>query len=277
MKNTMRVTVIAALTLLSSCSQNESYHKDMAMENVAIASQTANSNVKAISTSQPAKTYEHLKIIKTANARFKVINLDSCTTKAQKLIHKWNGYVANMRYTQNDYQLENQMVFKVPAENFDKILKDLTQLAEYVDYKNITSEDITADYVDLTSRLATKKAVQAKYDQILRSKAKTVDEVLKTEEKLRVLQEEIEAAEGRLKLMVNQTSLSTIQVDFYQTVAYQKEQESYVMTFGDKASNSLGYGWGFIKSVVLIILTIWPLFILIPLVIFGLKWLKRKK
>ncbi len=29
-----------------------------------------------------------------------------------------------------------------------------------------------------------------------------------------------------------------MQVDFYQTVAYQKEQESYVMTVGDKASNS---------------------------------------
>lgn len=277
MKNTMRVTVIAALTLLSSCSQNESYHEDMAMENVTTASQSADSNVKTASTSPQSKNYEYLKIIKTANARFKVANLDSCTTKAQVLINKWNGYVANMRYTQNDYQLENQMVFKVPAENFDKMLTDLTQLADYVDYKNITSEDITADYVDLTSRLATKKAVQTRYDQILRSKAKTVDEVLKTEEKLRVLQEEIEAAEGRLKLMVNQTSLSTIQVDFYQTVAYQKEQESYVMTFGDKASNSLGYGWIFIKSVVLIILTVWPLFILIPLVIYGLKWLKKKK
>ncbi len=130
--------------------------------------------------------------------------------------------------------------------------------------------------MDLTSRLATKKAVQAKYDQILRSKAKTVDEDLKTEEKLRILQEEIEAAEGRLKLMVNQTSLSTIQVDFYQTVEYKEEPESYVMTFGDKAANSLGYGWSFIKGASLVLLTLWPVLLLAILGIVVYKNHKKK-
>jgi hypothetical protein len=276
MKNRIQILALAVLTSLNSCNQEGAYQEDIAMEN------TSSNTVQDFKTTIPTtkgssqRSYEHLKIIKTADAKLKVRHLDSCTSKSQELITKWNGYVADMRYTQNDYQLRNRMVFKVPSANFDALLKDLTSLAEFVDYKNITSQDITADYVDLTTRLATKKQVKEKYDQILRSKAKTVDEVLKTEEKLRILQEEIEAAEGRLKMMNNQVSLSTIQIDFYQTVAYQKEPESYVMTFGDKATNSLGYGWDFLKGLSLAFLTIWPLLVLIPAVIFSIKWYRRK-
>ncbi|AGC77936.1 uncharacterized protein DUF4349 [Nonlabens dokdonensis] len=277
MKNTISIIATIALLLLSSCHQEGAYQESLEMQN-----ESTPTTVEVRSTNDQSKTsaqkpsYNHLKIIKTADAKFKVKNLDSCTSKAQELIHKWNGYVADMRYTQNDYQLENRMVFKVPAANFDQLLNDFTQLADFVDYKNITSQDITANYVDLTTRLETKKEVKEKYDKILRSKAKTVEEVLKTEEKLRVLQEEIEAAEGRLKMMQNQVSLSTIEIEFYETVAYKKEPESYVITFKDQAINSVGYGWGFIKGAALLLLTLWPLFFIIPSVYFGIKWLRRK-
>lgn len=277
MKNTILVIATIALMLLCSCHQEGAYQESLEVQN-----DSAPTTVEVRSTNDQSKTsaqkpsYNHLKIIKTADAKFKVKNLDSCTSKAQELIHKWNGYVADMRYTQNDYQLENRMVFKVPATNFDALLNDFTELSEFVDYKNINSQDITANYVDLTTRLGTKKMVKAKYDKILRSKAKTVEEVLKTEEKLRILQEEIEAAEGRLKMMQNQVSLSTIEIEFYETVAYKKEPESYVITFKDQAINSVGYGWDFIKGAALVLLTLWPLLLVIPSVYFGIKWLRRK-
>ncbi|OUS18030.1 hypothetical protein A9Q93_04500 [Nonlabens dokdonensis] len=277
MKNTILVIATIALMLLCSCHQEGAYQESLEVQN-----DSAPTTVEVRSTNDQSKTsaqkpsYNHLKIIKTADAKFKVKNLDSCTSKAQELIHKWNGYVADMRYTQNDYQLENRMVFKVPATNFDALLNDFTELAEFVDYKNINSQDITANYVDLTTRLGTKKMVKAKYDKILRSKAKSVEEVLKTEEKLRVLQEEIEAAEGRLKMMQNQVSLSTIEIEFYETVAYKKEPESYVITFKDQAINSVGYGWDFIKGAALVLLTLWPLIIIFPVAYFSIKWFRRK-
>ncbi len=278
MKNTITVIATLALLLLNSCHQERAYQENLEVQNESAPSilEVQSNNNHSNSTAEKPN-YNHLKIIKTADAKFKVKNLDSCTRKAQELIHKWNGYVADMRYTQNDYQLENRMVFKVPAVNFDALLNDFTQLAEFVDYKNISSQDITANYVDLSTRLATKKEIKAKYDKILRSKAKTVEEVLKTEEKLRVLQEEIEAAEGRLKMMQNQVSLSTIEIEFYETVAYKKEPESYIITFKDQALNSLGYGWDFIKGAILVLLTLWPLFLIVPGVYFAIKWLRKSK
>ncbi len=135
----MKLTLVIAIVLLASCNVDPSYNQDHAMEKNTTESVMSIEIQPERPQTQLSDAYKNLKIIKTANARFKVRNLDSCTTQVQVLINKWNGYVADMRYTQNDYKLENRMVFKVPAANFDKMLADLTQLAEYVDYKNITS------------------------------------------------------------------------------------------------------------------------------------------
>lgn len=276
MKNILKVSLASLFLTFAACSNNENYRDDIMIEPVPTPQEVSHPLTDAAAPKTEYNSYHNLKIIKNANVRFRIKNLDSCTTQTQRLILKWNGYVANMQYLQDDYKLENRMMLKVPAKNFDYLLLELTELADFVDYKNISTQDVTQEYVDLTTRLATKKQVKARYDQILRNKAKTVEEVLQTEEKLRVLQEEIEAAEGRLKYLSNQVSLSSIQLDFYQKVAIKKERESYAMTFGDKAINSLGYGWSFIKGAILVLLTIWPLLLLFPFVIYGVKWLRKK-
>src|SRR5690606_18336536 len=94
------------------------------------------------------------------------------------------------------------------------------------DYIKVNAQDVTEEYYDLETRLKTKKEVEARYIEILKSKAKTVEEILIAEDKIRYLREEIEAVEGRLRLLKNKVGLSTIQIEIYQDAYFVKEKEN---------------------------------------------------
>ncbi len=140
-----------------------------------------------------------------------------------------------------------------------------------------SSKDVSEEYVDLQSRLKTKLEVKQRYDDILRTKAKTVEDILLAEEKLRMLQEEIEAAQGRLQFLSSKVALSTIQVDLYETVAFQEAPESYTKSFGANALEGIGGGWQLVQYILLALLYIWPILFLGVGIVLYWKWRKKKR
>ncbi len=218
-----------------------------------------------------------LKIIKNAQCRFKVSSVDSTTASAQKIATSYSGYISDMRFTNDSYRRENRFTVRVPQKHFEEVLERLTALAEFVEIKDISSKDVSEEYVDLQSRLKTKLEVKQRYDDILRTKAKTVEDILLAEEKLRVLQEEIEAAQGRLQFLSSKVALSTIQVDLYETVAFQEAPESYTKSFGAKALEGVGGGWQLVQYILLALLYIWPILFLGVGIVLYWKWRKKKR
>ncbi|WP_124979765.1 DUF4349 domain-containing protein [Nonlabens xiamenensis] len=267
MKNTFLSLLV--MPILINCT--EAYHPEMNRTAEAITTEEADINIPGklpnvlTSTASPSA----IKIVKNANVRCKVSHLDSVTRQVQRITSQNQGYIAEMLYSQNQYNLENKLLIKVPSGKFDPVFEALTELADVVEYKNITTKDITSEYVDLKTRLATKKEVKLRYDQILRSKAKTIDEVLNTEEKLRVLQEEIESAEGRLRFMDEQISYSRIDLLFYQPLEIEHSIEQDVKTYTDRAVENLSIGWGWIKNFSLTIMVMWPI---VLLGLLGYSW-----
>ena len=156
------------------------------------------------------------RIIKNANLRMQVENVDESSSKITLLTEEFKGFIAGMNLTNNNYEISNKIRVKIPANNFELFIHRLSKEALFIAQKNITTQDVTEEYVDLQSRLKTKKEVMKKYAEILRSKTKTVEEVLNAENMIRQLQEEIESAEGRLRYLSNQSSFSTIVVDIYE-------------------------------------------------------------
>ena len=152
-------------------------------------------------------------------------------------------------------------------------MDSVNTVVDFVEYENIKTKDVTEEYIDLETRLKTKREVKARYEAILRKNAKTVEDILLTEDKLRIIQEEIESAQGRLKYLSSKVAFSTIQIDLYESVEYVEEPEAYTKTFLDETKQGLANGWCFIESFVIVLVNIWPLLI-IGLIIFF--WLKKR-
>ncbi len=223
------------------------------------------------------KTNSAIKIIRNATCKIKVNHVEDATRQVKTIASRYHGYVSEERFTNTNYSKENRFTIRIPQDAFDHVLDSISKLAEYIDHKNISTIDVTEEYVDITSRLKTKFEVKKRYEDILRSKAKTVEDILKAEDKLKNLQEEIESAQGRLNYLSNKVAYSTIQVDMYEVVVPKEEPALYEPGFLDKAKNGWSFGWSLVENSTLLLFYIWPFLIFGALIFVYFKWIKKQK
>ncbi|HWY36385.1 MAG TPA: DUF4349 domain-containing protein, partial [Nitrosopumilaceae archaeon] len=149
----------------------------------------------------------------------------------------------------------------------------------YTNYKNVRSDDVTAEYVDIETRLKTKKEVEQRYIDILRNKAKTVRDVLDAENEIRIIHEEIEAKTGRLNFLKDQVAFSTINLDFYQVTKVTGQPDRVEYSYLSEAGDAFKVGWDGLKRLVIGLIYIWPMYLIGFLLYWGIKrfLLKKKK
>ena len=144
-----------------------------------------------------------------------------------------------------------------------------------MDKVDINSRDVTEEYVDLESRLKTKKEARDRYIEILRNKTGDVKDIIAAEDAIRKITEEIEAKEGRLRYLNDRIEFSLVEVSIYQAIE-RSLSKTYEASFGDKATSSFVKGWNFLLSLTLALVRIWPLLIFFTLIIiWKRKWFRK--
>ncbi len=100
------------------------------------------------------------------------------------------------------------MVARVPAENFDKTIQDLTALGRTT-REDINAQDITDTYVDLDARLRNKENQESRLLQIM-GEAKTVGEILQVEGELSRVRGDIESMRAQKMNYDKAVTMSTV-------------------------------------------------------------------
>lgn len=277
---TFLVALLLGQTLLISCSSDGMY--SAAPENAYDMEDDfaeEYSKDQATTTAQAdASEEEPLQqpvLLRTANSRMEVENIQGKVQHIESLLAQKSGYVANLEWRNYGNQEEAQLNLRIPARHFDWLLDTVASLAVEVNFQEINTRDVTEEYVDLQTRLKTKKAVRDRYEEILRTKAETVEDILKTEEKLRHIQEEIEAKEGRLRYLSQRAELSTISLQLYE-VHEESAGTPWWQDFGEDIGNSLAFSLNLIKQLFLGLLSLWPILLIIALLIWRRKKIWRK-
>jgi hypothetical protein len=190
-------------------------------------------------------------------------------------VKKYPAYISASKLRLENPILENTITIRVQSEYFQDILKDIDQQAKFVNFRDVTTYDVAKEFVDLESRLKTKREVEARYTEILRKNAGTVEELFNAEQKIGALHEEIEATISRINYLKEQVSYSTLNLEFYQTIS-QELAASHEENQNTQFTEALKAGWNGVVSVVLIFTYLWPLVIIGASV--GLYvWYQRKK
>ena len=99
---------------------------------------------------------------------------------------------------------------RVPVEDFEDLLVALRGVGT-ITQRDITSQDVSAEYTDLESRLRHLEALERFYLGLF-DDAKNVDEAITVQQRLADVQGQIEKAQGRLNLLDDRTSFSTLTV-----------------------------------------------------------------
>ncbi|MEO1625680.1 MAG: DUF4349 domain-containing protein [Bacteroidota bacterium] len=225
---------------------------------------------------EPEMPSPERKVIKTSDLRMEVDDIDQISKSIEDSLQVYDAFLASSNFTNRNYMANSDFRIRVPQKNFVALLSTLAGMGKRVDNKTISTDDVTEEYMDLSIRLKTRKAVRDRYVDILRNKAKTVEDVLAAEEKIRVIQEEIESAEGRIRFLDNRVGLSTINLSMYQ------KKEGIALAedgFLAKASEAFHSGWESLASFAIGLIYIWPFLgmLIIALVLISLWRRGRKK
>ncbi|WP_310555325.1 DUF4349 domain-containing protein [Flavobacterium sp.] len=208
-------------------------------------------------------------IIRTSNLRFETDNLTDSYQNIQKAIVKHKGTLQNDASGKDYGSTFRNLTIRIPNTSFIPFLDEISKGVNHFDRKEISSQDVTEQYIDLESRMLSKKTLEKRYLQLLQ-KANKVTEIIEIEGKLAEIREEIEAKEGQFRYLKNQISMSTVTIEMYTNDASQSGTTS---SFGGKIWNEIKSGFNGLSRFILGIISIWP-FLIISILIFI--FIKRK-
>ena len=216
------------------------------------------------------------KIIKEAAIKFEVDNYKKAKKEIDSLVFRWGAYISKEDERYSAYQVTNTLIIRVLSKNFEKLLDAIGSTSKKIDYKTVNSIDVTEEYVDMEARLKTKREVEKRYYEIL-NRANTIEDILKVENEIRTIREEIEATEGRLKYLGDRVAYSTITLTLYQQLEYKYRPEKETRFF-TRLYRALDKGWRGLLTFIIAIIHIWPLIVAIGIAwILLVRYRKRKR
>jgi hypothetical protein len=224
-------------------------------------------------TANPAPEKIPEKIKKTADINITVDDYREARAAIEKIVKSGAAYIAGENEQNSTYSISNTMIIRVVNRSFDGMVSSIGSIKGHVNSKNIYTENVTAEFVDITARLKSKKEVEKRYLDLLQKAAK-VSDILEVEEQLRVIREEIEAKEGELKYLNDQVDYSTINLSIHQDFEYTPEDRP---GFFGRMGTAFGNGWsGFLGFIVGLVYA-WPLLLILSLLgYFFYKFIRRQ-
>ncbi len=214
-------------------------------------------------------------VIKTAYMSVEVDNYDAGRSKVDSLVKIYNARIVNENMQNYDYRKSNDFSIRVPAANLDKLQAALGAIAKRIDFQRVESTDVTEENIDVEARLNNQRRVEETFVKLLK-KTDSVEEILKIESKLGEVRGQIESLMGRMKYLKNQSEYSTIHLTLYQKIDFKYEPEK-TKPFSEQLKKALTMGWRGIVAIILIVIGLWPLWLLGAAVWGGIVIFRRRK
>jgi hypothetical protein len=215
------------------------------------------------------------KIIKDGRMEIRVKILEEGKIQVDSLVKKFNGYYAEETFNNQDYSHDFSLKIRIPSEKFELFIAQAESAVGELVFKSISSRDVTEEFIDLETRLKNKKNYLNRYGELLKQ-AKSVKDILEIEEKTRVIEEEIESTEGRLKYLNNQVDFSTLELTITRKNDYNFIPQNEG-SFFDRLRFSLVKGWYGLVTFTLFIIRIWPFWIILSVIYYLVRRILRRR
>jgi hypothetical protein len=214
------------------------------------------------------------KIIKTASINLEVKDYNAYYAGLREKVRSFGGYMAQEEQTQSDYNIQNNLVIKVPVDQFDNAVFQLTQNVEKLNEKKISSQDVSSEFVDTKSRIETKKQVRLKYLELLKQ-AKNMEEILSVQSEVNEIQEQIESATDHVEYLSHASAFSTINLTYYQVLNPSAKSNGHP-GFSTRLGLAFRNGASWFVDLFVELVSIWPVFLGVIALIFFYKRSKKQ-
>jgi len=155
-------------------------------------------------------------IVRTGQAGIEVDSLEPAMAELRRVVQRIGGFVADASVQSGRNQVRSATLqLKVPASRFDDLTEGLRPIGK-LQFVNVSAEDVSEEFVDLTARVANAHRLEERLIDLLRTRTGKLQDVLSVEHELARVREEIERMEGRMRYLKASAQLSTLSVNLYE-------------------------------------------------------------
>ena len=261
MKTRSLIMMLTGIVLLGACKSNSKYE----------SSETADSTHTDMA--KIADTTVAPKLVKTADIRFKVKNVQQTGENISALTTKYNGMVMHHNMTSTNEQTHDvrisddsimrvsaynttaDMTVKIPTEKLDEFLTNVSHMGLHVNESKMDIEDKSLDYLEAKLKMNDRQQLITRQDKgkiIIKSTTAVLN--LKDD----VVDEKIEN-----KRIDEPVKYSVITLNFYQSNTISKEiivnddTSSYNLPFLSQLALAIENGWSIFSQLIIGLLNAW--------------------
>lgn len=162
-----------------------------------------------------------LKIIRTGDIQVIVDNFDSALAKFKQTVDGIkDAYIAKAEIGGSSGQPRyGNWKARVPVAAFDSFMEQMAGLG-VPERNGIDSRDVTEEFYDLDARLRNTKKEETRLVKHLETSTGKLEDILKVEHEISRVRGEIEQMEGRLRMLDNLATLTTVSVSIREIKNY---------------------------------------------------------
>ncbi len=171
------------------------------------------------------------KIIYRANLDLIVEDFGGIPKQVETLAERHGGFVAGSSLSgAAGSPRSGTWTVRVPVGSYGTFLEEAQRLGEFQTLRS-ESEEVTGEFYDVQTRIHNRKTAEERLLALLQESTGQLEDVIKIEEHLSRVREEIERLEGRLRVLGNLTAFSTVTITIHEVQGYAPPQ---VATFGQR-------------------------------------------
>jgi hypothetical protein len=242
------------------------------------------------------------KLIKTAEVKFKVNNVQKVTESIEDIAAHYNGYVTYSHLSNscenygrsrisrdsivNSRQIvvESEIILRIPNEQLDSLVRELNKYVVFLDYRTIQLNDVTFKYAANEKRNQTLKQYQKRQNIHIDTKGNKLKETTTAEETVldsRLQSDDLDIQKQELE---DQLKYCTLTIYIYQKSVIVKETiANFEYISNEKPNifkrilNAIVLGWRILEEIIVFLVQIWGIILLIVCGLIGVRFLIKKK
>jgi len=152
-------------------------------------------------------------IVRTGQLDLQVADLEAAIRAAESAVTAVGGYIAGSQRSGDADKASASIMFRIPAARWTDTLDALRKLGVKVLGEQTSSQEVTAQVVDLGARLANLRVTETALQAIM-EKATKIPDVLAVQEQLTGVRQQIEELTAQKQTLENQAALATLTVNF---------------------------------------------------------------